>query len=406
VDAALLVAKIVLPPREFHPYVKGVHRKLVDFLDRGDALHKKLSALDTKQRGKSGYEQSVLDGWEVQPGGHWPDELVKIPIDPKGYLGKDIYRDSEDIPRLLDTIKKQDEARSQLDFIKYLVKDFERIAEELKKHRDRGVLAGLLGAKNWVDQTWAEYAGEYGPYKEYVEEGLKRLERKDFEEIDRYLRDFDTVTKLVTEAKDRVMQVHTQAYQKYYDAEWMPEHEKIETLYHTSVHATSLYRGGFEKRVPGPKGLGGAQSDKCGKPAISFTSDLYVAKEVMRGLKEAIMVAKGQVRLKHVIEWAKKAGVGSPVLKSIQLNKYGDDPAGVMFAYREYMGLQTKRYNPLFFGDMRQLMKDFKQLNPKDVGILVCDVDMGNKCIGYIATMQEYRVPPDAVVKIKKLIKG
>ena len=406
VDAALLVAKITLPPREFHPYVEGVLKKITEVFKRSEALHKKLSALNTEQTGKSGYAQNVLTDWTIEPGDHWPDELIRIPLDPKGYRDKDTYRHTENIPSTLSIIKKQKGTRDRLDFIKYLANDFGYIAEDLKRHFELGALQSFLAAKDWVAQTWKEYAGEYGSYNEYVEEGINHLDRKGLEEIDQHLRDLDEIQKLAAEAQKRIMQVHTQSYQTYYDSSWVPEHEKIEPRYHATVNAPKLYRTGFQTKVPGPKGLGGAQSDKCGKPAISFTSDLRVAKEVMRGLKEAIMIAKGQVRLHDVIDWAKRAGVGKPILTSVKVNKRKDEPGDVMFVYREYMMLQRKRYDPVFFGDMRQLMRDFKKLNPKDVGILVADIDMSNQCIKYLATMQEYRIAPEAVVKIKKLIRG
>lgn len=67
-------------------------------------------------------------------------------------------------------------------------------------------------------------------------------------------------------------------------------------MYHVTANATTLMRSGFKTDINQEvEGLGGQNTDSAGQAAISFTVDLYVAKEVARPLKEAIMIAKWQV---------------------------------------------------------------------------------------------------------------
>jgi len=49
-------------------------------------------------------------------------------------------------------------------------------------------------------------------------------------------------------------------------------------------------------------------------------------------------------------------------------------------------------------------MRKFKALNRKDIGILVADVDMTHPDIMYFGAEREFRVPPEAVLDIKKVI--
>jgi len=186
-----------------------------------------------------------------------------------------------------------------------------------------------------------------------------------------------------------------------------PQHEKKETLYHTSVNARKLYSSGFSDKVPTLGGIGGSQNTESGTPGISFTSDLYVAKEIMRSLKEAIMIAKGQVQTRHILEWADKEGIKDKILASFaQLygNKNMDQPQWVMSLYSTYLWLSNKRYNPVYVVNFATMMRDFKSLSPRNVGVLVCTVDMAAPEIKYLSSMHEYRVPPYAVLSIDKVI--
>lgn len=403
-------AKIVLPPRKLEPYYKGFKKKIERFLSDVAALDKIWSPLDKGFSGSGGYEVKPFDDWviETSSGTVYPDDVPYILsrfIRPSYGAGKsEIAFNLELADDAFRIAKKATDGRESLDWIKKLSESVERVADDIDKVMESQNFKALSSG-SWLDKTWADYTSEYGQvYQGLVEEGVPRVEKKDLKALEKVVKDAIVAQKFAKDASARIKQIYDAAYGKHYKSDWKPESSDVETLYHASVDAKKIFRKGFDPRVPEEKGLGGSQSDKRGKPAISFTSDLYVAKEVMRGLKEAIMIAKGQVKMRHVFEWAKKAGVGKAIMTSVKINKYKDDPHGVMLAYREFMMHQRKRYNPLFFGNMKELMKKLKTMNHRNVGVLVAQVNMDHEDIVYYSNMQEYRVPPSAVVSIDKLI--
>lgn len=243
----------------------------------------------------------------------------------------------------------------------------------------------------------------------YVEEGLRAGLVDDLVRFADLVDEIKAIGRDVRPKLDEFVRLYLSGWQKRDDAR--PASENVETLYHTSAKARQIKGRGFDLDVPETVGLGGSQGDKSGKPAISFTSDLYIAKEIMRTLREAIMVAKGQVKAHHIMDWAKRAGILDDVLSTFKMIRGDLDPQKkyhIMELYRLYLTFAEDkgklRYNPLFFGDMESLMRKFKQVNPRNVGVLVCSVDMTDPNISYLPSMHEYRVAPKNVVSIDRII--
>jgi len=242
----------------------------------------------------------------------------------------------------------------------------------------------------------------------YVEDGLPKGFSDNLFRLVSLIEQAKEITQEAKPKLDELVRLYLTGWERSDDAR--PPSESIETLYHTSVRARQLYSSGFSPTVPKMEGLGGSQTDKSGKPAISFTSDLYVAKEIMRTLREAILVAKGQVRADHILDWAKRAGIRDRVLDTFRGIKGDLDlkrKDHVMELYRIYLTYYAEkgtRYNPLFFGDMEALMQKFKGMSPRDVGVLVCSVNMTDPNISYLPSMHEYRVAPKNVVSIDRII--
>jgi len=187
---------------------------------------------------------------------------------------------------------------------------------------------------------------------------------------------------------------------------YRPKAEKIEILYHTSVNSKTIFHTGFSHRIPKVEGIGGSTETKSGKQAISFTSDFHVAKEIMRCLKEAILITRGFLKRNHLLDWARRENILPNVLQGYRTLSHGGEPEtplNVFQLYRAYLTF-SKRYNPMFYGNMEPLIRILTTKSPRDVGILVCQVDMTNPDIDYLASMREYRVPSIAVRKILKVI--
>ena len=184
-----------------------------------------------------------------------------------------------------------------------------------------------------------------------------------------------------------------------------PKSESEEFLYHTTINADKIFSTGFSRQNVKTEGLGGSQETRSGKKSISFTYDLFVAKEIARCLKEAILIAKGKVDGYDILEWSTNQ---EEILQSMTeiYHKFDLSTAKDSFnLYRIYLALNKNRYDPLFFGSAQEFISIFGTKNQQDVGIIKAKIDMTNQDIAYFQAMKEYRVPPEAVISIEGIIR-
>lgn len=179
--------------------------------------------------------------------------------------------------------------------------------------------------------------------------------------------------------------------------------EDIETLYHATINADKIYSSGFIKDYENTEGLGGSVSLSNGKPGVSFTSDFYVAKEIARCLKEAIMIANGEIDSNDILEWSKDKKELLDSLDSIYGHKDLTSKVAAFDLYKIY--LSYNRYDPVFFGSSEKFINTFIGKSTSDVGIIAASIDMKNKDIKYLSSMEEYRVPVESIISIDKVIK-
>lgn len=185
------------------------------------------------------------------------------------------------------------------------------------------------------------------------------------------------------------------------------DNEPVETLYHASTNAKQLMSSGFSATMPATGGIGGSQSDNNDGKAISFTGDLYHAKEIMRALKEAVMLSQGVYSTDMLLRHIKNDPDADDILKSFRMTFGVSLPRTkeeTFDLYQTYLTLSKKRYNPVFWGHASDFVKNFEKADYSNVGIVAATVDMTNPAIKYLDAMAEYRVPPEAVIKIEKLI--
>lgn len=214
--------------------------------------------------------------------------------------------------------------------------------------------------------------------------------------------------------------------------------EARETLYHASAVAADLRRG-FSATVPAEDlgmGLGGSQVDKAGNRAISFTYDLRAALQIARAYKELAQVYKGQVKARHILDWVAREKNGDAFLKFLQMSwtsytisfEFGQggprlwelDPAAQkkkfldpdqVFAtprdrvklYKAYISTSKTRFNPFFMHIQRTA--EFLARNEKKIGVISAEVDMSHPDLAYLPSEREFRVPPSAVLQVKKFIR-
>ena len=256
-----------------------------------------------------------------------------------------------------------------------------------------------------IQEVWRNRAQEYTEAARNVND-----EWRDQIEDETFVKRFNRLAKAVQAVADLAQEVPAKLTEqlrliapRFTAEQERPASDDVEPLYHTSIKAKQLYQKGFSDQPQQTAGLGGATE------GISFTSDLYVAKEIMRALKEAIMIAKGQVKWHEIMDWARREGIKHelekyfrPELRDPQFDKR--DPENAMRLYKAYLHFsefQGGRYNPLFFMENLDM---FRRANPRDVGVIVADVDMTDPDIKYLSAEHEYRVPPRAVQEITKLI--
>jgi hypothetical protein len=203
---------------------------------------------------------------------------------------------------------------------------------------------------------------------------------------------------------------------KYYGGEdSKPKHSKFETLYHATPYVSEILQSGFKTKseLGNQQSLGGSTqfSDKdWRKEALSFTGDIQIARAIAKSLVEVIKISKGQMKLRDVIRMFKgetpdtdKFGDAFRSRVSNWMMDYRHDPSGspsqVFDLYKRFLGTTKLRYNPLFFGVS---IEDFNSLDEKNVGVIAAVVQM-DKVGKYLPAMEEFRVPKEAILKIKRV---
>ena len=389
-------ARIILPPRDIDVYLKTIKRKLLPLEKYID----KLMALDKK------YNRNFKDSWgdNINPmedfefyGNDWDEFLRNLSrLNPKYRQAKSYISETfMEVDEQLGWSRKDTTAQERLKWMTYIVKSFERLQnklEDAKLHKYNSSEDGLL---DWSNEE--EFYKKEGIPFPSVQEILLILE---------YEENLQKAQTVLKKAIERFKRINEQAYGYYYDREWKPpEIEDVETLYHATIHAKTLARTGFSLKVPKTEGIGGAQGDRRGRPAISFTSDLYVANQVARALKEAVMIAKGKLKYHQVRDWAKREGIEGKVDYAVKTQDDISDPIWKAFNYYSNYLDFSKRYNPVFFGINKSVMNVWKRTNESNIGVIAAEINMAEPNIKYLPSMQEYRVPPEAVIKITKLIR-
>lgn len=192
---------------------------------------------------------------------------------------------------------------------------------------------------------------------------------------------------------------------------YRPDHDKVEILYHATPNMSYLLKHGFTKERPdnviGLGELGGGKQNG----SVSVTHDLHIAKEIMRVLKEAHMIANGELDYKEILKWSERDGVKFDELKHEYMRKTKDNtwppqtPTQVFQIYNYWLWINKKQYrtNPVF-GDSsgEELMKNLKGTDAKDIGVVAVEVDLSDEDIEYKDAEKEFRVQPDHIISVKK----
>jgi hypothetical protein len=365
-------AKITVPPRDFKRYLQMFGKRVKALKEAAAKMERVCEHEDAR---------------------YWLTDSTRRDFDPcAGWLG--LLADKVEYLSGLD--EAIDLFRDQYGGVKKVIGFAEEASEVAQDYADR------------VERE-AKKIREYKPELDENLEYYKDYVPRDLVDAVYWLgsREWQTFHKMLSEAPERIKSLLTQLTP--------PETEEVETLYHASVDAKPLLRSGFNPQGKGGMGLGGSTDTDSGKPAISFTYDLYIAKEIARTLKEGVLVAHGKVSPQEVLGWAEKAGFKDKVVETAQHTYFNrgiwEDPSkrvehamAYWYTYLGYAGRAGKRYNPVFWTGPKYLIPQFKRVKYGDIGVLVADVNMTDPDITYKPAEREYRVPVSAIVDLKKVI--
>jgi hypothetical protein len=187
-----------------------------------------------------------------------------------------------------------------------------------------------------------------------------------------------------------------------------PPMKDVEILFHASTNVPALLSEGFKtKEELGHEtpGLGGHQED-----VVSFTADIELAKGIVDAFRDIVEIAHGRMTLEDVQRLAREEelieveGGGPERFSEEKLRwEYGRDTSQkqlVFKAYQKFLWYAKKRYNPVFLGPQIDF---FVKLEPDDVGIVACKIDM-SQVTEYLVAEEEFRVPVSAILSVKRVL--
>jgi hypothetical protein len=161
------------------------------------------------------------------------------------------------------------------------------------------------------------------------------------------------------------------------------------------MYSKEILRKGFQKNIPVDRiGLGGATK------GISMTSDLKIAMDISRFLKEVIMIFKGKLKYRHIVDWMNREGIDP---KKWTYKKEPENVLELAKFYEYYLWMSKIRTVPVTMWSDSKAVKSFARRKASDVAILKCKVNMKHPDIEYHKGEREFRVPPEAVLECKKI---
>ena len=407
--ASRYLTALTLPPRKLSVFVGLIKKKILSLDKLFQSVIKFNSKFNKEFKDSNGYDANPLEEFRLYTDEDeydhttWDDIFYDIKRAASGFYGdNDVLKEAvKTMESVLGFAMSSESGRERLKWIEHLESAIKQVAKTLDP-------ANSHSLKETINSDWKTAINNYLKEKDYyTDNGIPFPTKQDMEPF------LELVTELRTASKDlyasaaRIEEIRTQAFGAYRETDYMPKVEKVETLYHASVNAVVLGRTGFSKKVPETLGIGGAQGDKRNLPAISMTSDLWVANNVARALKEAFMIAKGKLKFHQLQDWAKREGILDKVLKTFRSVEGKLDPQNILHVfnfYRFYLA-HSKRYDPLFFNVGKSILNKWRGMNEKNIGVIAAKVNMDDPNIKFLVSMQEYRVPPEAILSIEKVIR-
>lgn len=339
----------------------------------------------------------------------------------KDYLKK-LSHKLNNIKDLIPNIENHHEFFKYLG-IKYDIESFNYILNKIIKDLDNNssyefsetISASVLNLYNMVIKDASERLDIASKYLENI---LNELNNFSKEEIEDLAQDYnisfnynlffninEIISKIIIDNKQYFILLNNLIKGNNPRSESQSFLKGVKQLYHATVNASSIMENGFKSNEIDVEGLGGSTTIKDNISGISFTSDLFVAKEIARCLKEVILISKGYINGYDILSWSSNPEEIINSNKAINGKSDLTSKKGSLDLYKIYLAYEPSRYNPFFVTHSSKMIETFKNKNEEDVGIIVASVDLSPQEYKYFDSMHEYRISPNNVISIDKIIK-
>lgn len=317
------------------------------------------------------------------------------------YLFGNVLKQLIHIPKFYSTVESTRDIANIVKWADYAKEDFEELSQWYKQQEMGEILS--------KDSHPVTIAPTYEDWKKYAEERIG--------EVDAIIVALNNIPVLF-DGMERFLRVEVpklrewvQSRQKEaFDGKYEPEREQVETLYHATSAKSILLRDGFNSDKPvdviGLGELGGSQNK-----TVSFTHDLQIAREIVRSLKEAWMIANGQLKRAQVMRWIKDDGLDPAeaahrVKYAMDKDADPESPEAVFRLYNWWLWVAKHpiRQNPVFGdGSGEKLLAYLKTVPRQEIGIVSARVDLSPGTYTYHRAEREYRVRPEAIAAVKEI---
>jgi hypothetical protein len=359
-------------------------------------------------------------------------EEFEIPLrDPKTFVTNYFKKISNKLYNIKNSINFNEDDEIQKDFfsdlrIKYDIESFSYVLNNIIDKLDRRIELSsfyndnriLVSDLNSHSMYLSDHNEQLNILNKYISNILEEIKQYSKDEFEKLAKDYnlsfdynlffnikDSIDKIIASNEHYSILLKNILKPSSQRSESQSSLNEPKTLYHATANATSIFNSGFKLDAAETQGIGGSTSIRNGSPGISFTSDLYVAKEIARCLKEAILIAKGYTNGYNILSWST---MPDEILKSNEsINGKSDLTSieGSFDLYKVYLALDPSRYDPLFFIHSSKMAKIFGSKNEEDVGIIVAKVNLSKDEYEYLNSMHEYRVTASKVISVEKIIK-
>lgn len=248
-------------------------------------------------------------------------------------------------------------------------------------------------------------------FKPYISEWIEMIGDREISDIEKYIISlvpiideyYSFCNQFVENSKE-----DEKLYPNYDRGVMTMDLNDIEEVYHASINAKDIYENGFDIKGKHGGGLGTGNQPR----EISFTLDLYVAKEISKSLKICWLIANNQYKWRDFINYLEDKRDPKFSVKhilhqlwengSLDENHKPNGIAGFLEAYTKSFYF-VQGYNPGYaFLDYNKFEEMLKSIPYNNIGIVKCNIKTEGK--SFKTSEMEIKVYPEDVIEVTEFI--